>query len=316
MAIYQIFNYKNLNAQNNKLIQLLTDRSSFIPNILSSNPNNSSVSLSWSVPHSESINSYKIKVYSSDGILLNTVSNIQSTSYNITGLTNGNTYKFRISSILKNKKEILSSEEISTPFNPTAPSAPSITSATSGNNSVSLVWSAPISDGGSPITSYKVYVYSNNVLLYTFTNIQTTSYNVTGLTNGTSYEFKVSAVNEIGDSSLSTALSSIPDVTVPSAPVITEIILGQNMNDTTNATVKWSVPENGGSPITSYKVYITEGYYSFYGIASNPEYLLQVLDPNITTTVKVSAVNAIGESPLSTEINFLDNNLTKDFGFK
>ena len=103
----------------------------------------------------------------------------------------------------------------------TSPGAPAGLTATAGNAQVTLSWAAPASDGGSPVSGYIVYQGTSpggetgapvNGSLVTGT-----SYTVTGLTNGTTYYFKVSAVNAVGQSPPSAEASAVP-VTVPGAP--------------------------------------------------------------------------------------------------
>src|SRR6185437_4202699 len=83
---------------------------------------------------------------------------------------------------------------------PSAPGAPTGVSATAGNGSATVSWTAP-SSNGSPITSYTVtpYIGSTAQAPVTVTGSPpATSAQVTGLTNGTSYTFTVSAANAIG----------------------------------------------------------------------------------------------------------------------
>src|SRR5439155_17806246 len=130
------------------------------------------------------------------------------------------------------------------------PSAPQNLQATGHIGNVTLSWQAP-SNGGSPITNYKIYRSSSSGtegLYATIGNV--TSYTNTGLPNGDTYYYKIAAVNSIGTSTLSNEASA-RTFSIPSAP--------QNLQATGhigNVTLSWQVPSsNGGSPITNYKVY-------------------------------------------------------------
>ncbi|WP_018682977.1 fibronectin type III domain-containing protein [Actinokineospora enzanensis] len=80
----------------------------------------------------------------------------------------------------------------------TAPSAPSGVAAVAGNGSATVSWSAP-GDGGSPIIGYTVTPYAGAAALAPIA-VTGTSTQVTGLTNGTAYTFRVTAANAIGTS--------------------------------------------------------------------------------------------------------------------
>ena len=100
----------------------------------------------------------------------------------------------------------------------TVPGAPSLNSAVAGNGTVALAWSAPWSDGGSAITGYRIYrttVSGGETLLTTLGNV--TSYTDSTATNGTTYFYKVSAVNSVGEGSRSNERSATPaaPATVP-----------------------------------------------------------------------------------------------------
>lgn len=105
------------------------------------------------------------------------------------------------------------------PAPPTVPAAPTAVAASAGNGSASVTWTAP-SDGGSPITSYTITPYAAGVAQQATTisgNPPATSATITGLTNGTSYTFTVSATNAIGTGTASAPSNAVtPSSVTPS----------------------------------------------------------------------------------------------------
>lgn len=78
---------------------------------------------------------------------------------------------------------------------PRGPAAPTGLAATSGNAQLVLSWTAPATTNGT-ITNYLVeYTASGGSPQYVLTNSTSTSYTLTGLTNGTAYTARVAAVN-------------------------------------------------------------------------------------------------------------------------
>jgi fibronectin type III domain protein len=104
-----------------------------------------------------------------------------------------------------------------TPAGPGPPGAPTGLSATPGDANVSLSWSAPTFDGGSAVTAYKLYrgTSPNPTSVVATLPSTPTSYVDTGLTNGTTYYYKVSAVNANGEGSPSGQASATPNALVP-----------------------------------------------------------------------------------------------------
>ncbi len=104
------------------------------------------------------------------------------------------------------------------------PAAPSSVSATSGENQTSTIgWSLPTSDGGSAILSYTVSVASptnTGIAPQTVSGATANSKVFLGLTNGTTYTFSVVATNAAGSSIASVASPSATPATPP-PPMIT-----------------------------------------------------------------------------------------------
>ncbi|TLZ60410.1 MAG: hypothetical protein E6K13_08345 [Methanobacteriota archaeon] len=93
----------------------------------------------------------------------------------------------------------------------TPPTRPLALQSAAGDAAVTLSWLAPSNDGGSPITAYKVYrgtIAGAETLLVTLADVRT--YFDSGLINGRTYWYQVSAVNAVGDGILSNEVSATP----------------------------------------------------------------------------------------------------------
>jgi PKD repeat protein len=112
------------------------------------------------------------------------------------------------------------------PIAGTVPGAPAALTATPGNGQVSLAWSAPASNGGVNITSYRVYrgTSSGGETLLTTGGCgnlgAVLSCTDTGLANGQAYFYKVSAVNAIGEGAQGTEASATPAGSCPAAQLL------------------------------------------------------------------------------------------------
>ena len=91
----------------------------------------------------------------------------------------------------------------------TVPDAPTAVTGTAGDGSVTVAWTAPGSNGGSPITGYVVTAAPGGA---TCTTTGATSCVVTGLENGTGYTFTVTATNAAGTSSPSAPSATVTPV--------------------------------------------------------------------------------------------------------
>src|SRR5262249_40724963 len=88
---------------------------------------------------------------------------------------------------------------VSLGVNGTVPGAPPNVTGWAGNSQVVVSWTAQASNGGSAITGYQVQAATNAAGPYSnaagcATNSTTTSCTATGLTNGTTYFFRVAAI--------------------------------------------------------------------------------------------------------------------------
>ena len=131
----------------------------------------------------------------------------------LTGLTNGTDYVVVVTALNANGSSLAgdSASTVVTPFG--APSAPTHITVVVGDGSATVTWTAPTDDGGRPITKY-VVTASPGGRTCTAT-APASSCTVTGLTNGVTYRFTVTAYNSGGEYTAS-AVSASPSV-VPSA---------------------------------------------------------------------------------------------------
>ena len=99
----------------------------------------------------------------------------------------------------------------------TVPAAPTGLTATGADTQVALSWTASVG-----AVSYNIYRSTTSggevKIATTPATITTTSAIDTGLTNGTTYYYKVTAVNSAGESARSTEASAIPLLKPPTAP--------------------------------------------------------------------------------------------------
>lgn len=208
----------------------------------------------------------------------------------ITGLTNGVAYTFTVTAV--NAIATSNASIISNSVTPaTPPDVPINVAATIGDSSAGISWSAPASNGGSPITSYTV---TSNIGGFTATTNNTTAI-LTGLTNGISYTFTVTATNAFGTSSSSGTSNSITPASVPSETTNLAATVQDGSID-----LSWSVPvSNGGSPITDYIVeykLTIGGTWSVFadGVGTTPSTTVTSLSNDNSYDFRVSAKNVIG----------------------
>ena len=181
------------------------------------------------------------------------------------------------------------------------PGAPTGVSASAGNAQATVTFTAPASNGGSPITSYTVYSWIGGTAGPYLNQEGGGPITVTGLTNGTPYIFTVTATNANGTGAASNPSNSVTPATVPGAPTGVSATAGDGQ-----ATVSFTAPaSNGGSAITSYTA------YSWIGGTAGP-YLNQAGGGPITVTgltngtvytFTVKATNAIGTGAASVASN-------------
>ena len=228
------------------------------PSGLQATAGNAQVSLSWNA--STAATSYHVKRSTTTGGPYTTASSPTNTSVTDTGLANGTTYYYVVSSVNAAGESGNSSQASATPAAPqTAPPTPTGLKAAAGNAQVSLSWNA--STGA---TSYHVKRSTTSGGPYTQVAVPTATSDIdTGLTNGTAYYYVVSAVNPAGESANSSQVSATPssptnpDVTITIDPsksrAISPYIYGLNFySGNSGAPPHLALDRAGGNRWTAY----------------------------------------------------------------
>jgi Ca2+-binding RTX toxin-like protein len=297
------------------------------PSGVSATAASTQATVSWTAATSDggsSITSQEI-VVSSGGSVVKTVTGLSATATTsvVTGLTNGTPYTFQVRAVNAFGSGPLSAASAAvTPGGPlTAPTnAVAVRGATGG--SVSLSWNAA-TGGTKPITGYQIQVRITvlgiTVVLRTDTVAGTgTTRNITGLTNGVTYTFRVRAVTAAtltgtiptaDQGPLSAASNAVTPATVPNAPGILAPAQGA-VGGALTATANWTAPGNtGGSAITGYKIAALRmaadgvtptGVRVDATAAANARTVSVALPAGGRYRFEVRATNAVGDSAPST----------------
>ena len=215
-----------------------------------------------------------------------------SETFDLSSLT-GNT-QYVVEAWLATTSSTKASVEFTTdPVEPDAPRNVEITGF--GDGEITVAWDAPLGNGGSTITGYKVQWKEETTPNWDSPSEETddaSPYTIENLTNGTRYDVRVLAVNDVGDGPPSGDVEGTPS-TRPQPPTITDITHGHQ-----KLIVTWTAPtdaDTGGSDITGYIVQWKKGTdpYNATNQATPPAspYEITNLLNGTEYTVRVFAVN-------------------------
>ena len=174
------------------------------------------------------------------------------------------------------------------------PGSPAVTASTPAAGAVTVAFTAPANNGGSPITSYTVQCLSTDGGVNATKTGAASPLQVTNLSAGKSYHCRARATNAVGAGAYGAfgATVVIPAAVVPGSPAVTASTPSAGA-----VTVAFTAPaNNGGSPITSYTAQClsTDG-----GIAKTKTGVASPLQVTGLTSAKhyhcrMKATNAVG----------------------
>src|SRR6185312_13900130 len=263
-----------------------------VPVGLAATSGDSQIALGWTA--SAGAASYNVKRSTTSGGPYTIIASPISPSYTDTALTNGDTYYYVVSAVNSAGESPNSSQVQGTPAAAAQPpAAPTGLVATAGETQVALAWAASADAAG-----YRVKRGTSSGGPYTtIASPTTSSYTDTGLTNGTTYYYVVSATNSAGESPDSSEARATPAAAVrpPSAPTGL-IATGGNAQ----IALTWS----GSASATSYHVKratTSGGPYTTVSSPTGASYTDTGLMNGTTYYYVISAVNSAGESANSSE---------------
>ena len=230
---------------------------------------------------------------------------VTTTTYVNTGAKDGVTYYYMVTAVNDSGESAFSNtvsgQNKAVTSKPSAPVVKIGNSATSGKPM--LTWNAV-----SGATSYKVYrATSQNGTYSLLGSVTVTSYTNTGAKDGVTYYYKVTAVNDSGESAYSNIVSGQNKAVTPkpAAPVVK---IGHSATSG-KPMLTW----NAVSGATSYKVYRAtsqNGTYSLLGTVTTTSYINTGAKAGVTYYYKVTAVNDSGESAYSNIVSGQSKSVT------
>jgi len=273
------------------------------------------VELSWNKPSSNNgppVSGYKIEVKIGTGSFSTLVADTGSTgrTYSDTGLTTGTTYTYKVYAINSIGLSNSTSEASATPTSSSAPpvgnEVPKLprnfkASAASATE-ISLSWEPPATFDGPSVTGYKIeFKIGTEDFTDLVDNTTLTSYLHSGLTEGTTYTYRISAINSIGTGSTAQSSAKPEHTSIPTNLVATAV-------SPTQIDLSWSQPsQTFGLNIVGYNIEkkIAIGIYDLILQTSGPatSVSLQNLETDKTYTFRITARFGLGSSGFSDDVS-------------
>ncbi|MEO8099121.1 MAG: DUF1800 family protein [Acidobacteriota bacterium] len=266
------------------------------PTGLTATPGNTQVTLAWTaVPEATSYNLYRATVSGGQGDTP-VMTGISGPGFIDTGLTNNTTYYYKVAAVNANGISLKSGQASAKPVPPPPPAVPTGLTAAPGNTLVTLSWTAVT--GATAYNLYRSTVSGGQGDVPVMTGIASPAFVDTGLTNNTTYYYKVAAVNANGSSTLSNQASAKP---VPPPPPAAPTGLTATPGDK-RVTLSW----NTVTGAASYNVYRgtrtnTQAPTPLATTITGATWMDTPVENSATYFYKVAAVNEFGTSTKSNE---------------
>jgi len=222
------------------------------------------VALDWSAVNSAS--SYTLYWDNATGVTSSStaITGVSTDNYTHSSLDNGTTYYYKVAAVdTDNTTGSLSSEvSAATPL-----PAPDNLSASGANNTITLTWNSV-----SGATSYTLYwdnvsgIYSSDTAITSITN---DNYTHSNMDNGSTYYYKVAAVNSSGTGTLSSVASALLSANIQGSLTYNAHTYAMTSEAMTFAEAKAAAAAVGGYLTTvntkAENTFLTNEFYAAYG---------------------------------------------------
>ena len=268
--------------------------------------------LRWTPPVSDggsAVTGYRIETSlngASGWVILVASTGSTATNHLHTGLAPGTTRYYRVAAINDRGRGVYSNvargaTNAARPGQPRSPRA-----RADGPTSITLTWEAPASDGGAPVTGYRIRARGPNdgawITVRANTGTEATAFTHTGLKPATRYRYQVAAINRVGSGAWSGETATVTDPDLPGAPSG----LAARAAGTSRIDLSWNAPGNtGGAPIRGYRVEVSDDGGATWRILRRATNSAATtfsdlnLDPATTRHYRVAAINIAGVGPFS-----------------
>jgi len=259
-------------------------------------PGDSRVTLSWRAPVKDGgaqvLGYHVLRGYLESSLAELALRESYEKTYPDVDLDNGRVYYYAVVAFNRIGNSTRSAIVNATPIG--IPGLPRDLTVEAGDGQVRLAWAPPDFDGGSAVLNYRIYRGTDELDLQMLLEVDAVSYTDSGLDNGRTYYYSVSAVNAVGEGVATEPRPATP-LGLPEAP-------GNLAAEAGNGTVtlSWSdLVNTGGGTVTGFVLYRSEGdgpMGRLLALGAKPTtYTDAGLTAGTTYSYSISALTVVGE---------------------
>lgn len=270
-----------------------------LPVLSSIDPGSNHINFTWLRPTDDGGADdlqYQIHFGTSYSDLSWTLGPVSTNWFDLTNLTNGQQYYFAVKAENHIGSGSLSNIGNATPMG--RPTPPTNLRAFVGDGSATLFWDEPVDMGGSPGVTYNVFRYYNETYSMAIKyGLLETSYPITGMRNGDTYTYFVTAFNLLGEGSSSDRINITPFGRVSEPFNLSGMEFGDRVH------LRWNEPNiTGASTNVRYTILMGTDpmdLTAYRDDISSDNHTIHALTPGVTYYFRVSARNDVYNSTLS-----------------